>query len=421
MNPQEKLKQLNQILEHCKKAPFYKNRIPEHPLSSLQELKSIPLTTKEDLRRESPFGLIAVPKEELFQYHESFGTTGVPVSVWLTKGDHLDHARELEKWGVDFKPDDVVLIRFPYAISAAAHIVHEAAKSKQSCIVPVGSRSADSPFPKVVRLLRELRVTVLCCLPLQALLIAEAAEMLGFKPNRDFPSLRAIGTAGEPLSKARRQMLQDIWGIPIFDHYGMTEIGAAVVDCRFGQPHPAEDYFIFELLGDDLQSDVEPGELGYLVVTTLCRKATPMVRYLTGDRAKLVNVQCQCGKQQVLEVHGRQEFTIAVENKVLDIWDLEEIVSHLPCHRFWVVGPADQGLEYVVEQEKETDEITSELVDDLKNKYQLDLYFKIVPKGTLYDRSELLYEETVGMPQYIYKAQEIEQKGIIKAVLRKEI
>lgn len=66
MNPQEKLIQLNQMLAHCQNAPFYKNRIPERPLTSLKELKSIPLTTKEDLRRESPFGLIAVPKEELF-------------------------------------------------------------------------------------------------------------------------------------------------------------------------------------------------------------------------------------------------------------------------------------------------------------------------------------------------------------------
>ena len=103
MNTQEKLAKLNHILEHSKKAPFYQNRLPDRPLSSLEELKSIPLTTKEDLRRESPFGLIAVPQAELFQYHESFGTTGVPVSVWLTKDDYLDHARELAEWGVDFQ------------------------------------------------------------------------------------------------------------------------------------------------------------------------------------------------------------------------------------------------------------------------------------------------------------------------------
>jgi phenylacetate-CoA ligase len=412
----EKLQKINQLLEHCKNAPFYRNRIPDHPLSNLEELKTIPLTTKDDLRRESPFGLIAVPQTELFQYHESFGTTGVPVSVWLTKEDYLDHARELSDWGVDFRPDDVVLIRFPYSISAAAHIVHVAALAKQSCVIAAGSRSTVSPFPRIVHMLRKLNVTVMTCLPLQVQLIAEAAEMLGFKPSQDFPHLRAIGTAGEPLSRARRQMLQDIWKVPIFDHYGMTEIGPAIVDCRYGYPHPVDDSFVFELLGEDLQSDVKPGELGYLVVTTLCRRGTPMLRYLTNDRARWIHHQCPCGKQAILEVHGRKEHSINVGNRILDTWYLEEIISHLPCRRFWVVGPTPQGLHFVVERETVENEINQELIDYLQTKYRLHLEFEIVSKGTLYDRSELLNVGTVGKPQYIYTAQEMAEKAYLKSV-----
>jgi phenylacetate-CoA ligase len=415
MNHQEKLEKLNQLLEHSKNASFYQKRLPNHPLRSLEELKSIPLTTKEDLRKESPFGLIAVSQAELFQYHESFGTTGVPVSVWLTKEDYLDHARELKDWGVDFQPDDVVLIRFPYSISAAAHIVHGAAVSKQSCVVAAGSRSSVSPFPRIIQLLQKLNVTKLTCLPLQVLLIAETAEMLGFQPSRDFPHLKAIGTAGELLSRARRRMLQDIWGVPIFDHYGMTEIGPAIVDCNCGRPHPVDDCFIFELLGDDLHSNVAPGEMGYLVVTTLCRRGTPMVRYLTGDRAKLLDEVCPCGKKSILEVHGRQEHTITVGDRIMDIWDLEEIISYLPCRRFWVAGPAPNGLHFVVEQEKIGDIVSQGLIDDLEKKYALNLLFDIVPKGTLYDRNELLNVGTVGKPQYIYTAREMEQKAYVKS------
>jgi phenylacetate-CoA ligase len=417
MNAQEKLAKLNQLLEHSKNAPYYQKRLPDHPLRSLAELKSLPLTTKDDLRKESPFGLIAVPQAELFQYHESFGTTGVPVSVWLTKEDYLDHARELKDWGVDFQPDDVVLIRFPYSISAAAHIVHGVAVSKQSCVVAAGARSSVSPFPRIIQLLQKLNVTKLTCLPLQVLLIAETAEMLGFQPNRDFPHLKAIGTAGEPLSPARRRLLEDIWGVPLFDHYGMTEIGPAIVDCRFGRPHPVDDCFIFELLRNDLQSEVAPGEMGYLVVTTLCRRGTPMIRYLTGDRAKLLNEVCPCGKNTILEVHGRQEHTFTVGDRVLDTWDLEDIVAHLPYRRFWVVGPAPQGLHFIVEQEKmaNTDMIPPGMIHDLEEKYQVKLHFEIVPKGTLYDRSELMNVGTVGKPQYIYSAREIEQKAYLKS------
>ena len=309
------------------------------------------------------------------------------------------------------------MIRFPYSISAAAHIVHVAALSKQSCVVAAGARSTVSPFPRIVHLLQKLNVTVLTCLPLQVLLIAETAEMLGYKPNQDFPHLRAIGTAGEPLSRSRRQMLQDIWGVPIFDHYGMTEIGAAVVDCRYGQPHPVDDCFIFELLKDDLQSDVEPGELGYLVVTPLCRRGTPMIRYLTGDLARQVKKECPCGQQDILEVLGRKEHTITIEDRVLDTWDLEEIVAHLPCRRFWVVGPTSDahGLHFIVEQERTDDKISQELIVTLEKKYNLHLHFEIVPKGTLYDRSELLNVGTVGKPQYIYSAEEIKQKLYVKS------
>lgn len=411
MNPGEKLDKLNQLLAHCKNAPFYRNRLPARPLSSLEQLRSIPLTTKEDLRRESPFGLIAVPPAELFQYHESFGTTGTPVSVWLTQEDQRDHARELADWGVAFQPHDVVMIRFPYAISSAAHVVQTAATANHSCIIPAGSRSTVSPFPKVIQWLRDLKVTLLTCMPLQALLIAEAAAMLGLDPRRDFPALRAIGTAGETLSPSRRRMLQDIWGRPVYDHFGMTEIGAAVIDCVYGEPHPATAYFIFELLGDDLQTEAAPGELGNLVITTLCRRGTPLVRYLTGDRARLLTKDCPCGKRQIMEIHGRREFTIAVGNRVWDIWDLEAIIAHLPCRRFWVAGPVDGGLSFVVEQEKETDLISPQLVADLENRYRIPLRFKVVPKGTLYDRSQLLRDEAVGQPQYIYPASQIAAKA----------
>ena len=415
MKPQEKLKALNQLLEHCKVSPFYRERIPGHPLSSLEELKDIPLTTKEDLRNLSPMGLICVPLQEIHQYHETFGTTGVPVSTWFTREDLRYNAKEITMCGVDFNDDDIVLVRFPYSISAIAHMIHAAAQMKHACVVPVGARSAVSPFPRVIGLLQKLQVTVLTCLPLQAVLIAETAELLGKKPDQDFPALRAICTAGEPLSAGRRRLLQDIWGVPVFDIYGMAEIGTAVVDCEFGRPHPLEDYFVFELLDEDLKKEVKRGELGYLVVTALKKKATPIIRYLTGDRARFVEKECPCGASTSLEIRGRREDTVTVGDRVLDLWDLDEIVSHLPCRRFWVVGPAPDGLHFVVEAEREESGISPQLVNKLENKYKMKLYIDVVPRGTLYDRSDLLSVGVVGKPQYIYSAAEMGQKKYIKS------
>ncbi|MHB8917185.1 MAG: phenylacetate--CoA ligase family protein [Desulfocucumaceae bacterium] len=415
MKPDEKLKELNRVLDHCKTSPFYRERLPERPLGSLEEIKNIPITTKEDLRRISPYGLICVPGRELHQYHETFGTTGTPVSTWFTREDLRYNAREIAMCGVNFKEDDTVMVRFPYAISAVAHMIHTAAQQKHACVIPVGARSTVSPFPRVVNLMQKLDVTILACLPLQAVLIAETAEMLGIKPDRDFPALRAICTAGEPLSAGRRKLLEDIWGVPLFDIYGMAEIGTAVVDCEFGRSHPLEDFFVFELLDENLKNDVKPGELGHLVITTLKKKAAPIVRYLTGDRASLVGKECACGAEISLEIRGRREDTISAGSRVLDLWDLDEIVSNLPCRRFWVAGPAEKGLHLVVEEEKTGDTVRPELVKRLENRYGIKLLVEVVPRGTLYDRSELMAVGVVGKPQYIYSALEMAQKKYINS------
>ena len=415
MKPQDKLRALNQVLERCKTSPFYKERIPGRPLRSLEELKHLPLTTKEDLRRCSPFGLICVPRSELYQYHETFGTTGNPVSTWFTREDIRDNARQITALGVKLNEDDTVLVRFPYAISAVAHMYHAAAQMKDACVIPVSARSVVSPFTRVINLMQKLEVTVLACLPLQAVLIAETTELLGFKPKQDFPYLRAICTAGEPLTHGRRKLLEDIWGVPIFDFYGMAEIGTAVVDCEFCRPHPLEDYFIFEVLGNDLKTNVKPGETGFLVVTTLNWRATPVVRYLTGDRARVVEEECACGREFSLEVRGRLEDTITVKNRELDRWDLDDIVSNFPCRRFWVAGPAPGGLHFVVEEEKTGDKISPELIKMLESRYNMKLRVEVVPKGTLYDRSELLDVGVVGKPQFIYSAREMEQKAYMKS------
>lgn len=416
MNPQEKLEVLNQVLENCKASPFYKDRLPSQPLRSLEGLKGIPLTRKEELRKCSPFDLLCVPRRELYQYHETFGTTGTPIPTWFTREDLRNNAKEVTKCGVDLNENDIVLIRFPYAISAIAHMFHAAAQLKHACVIPASARSSVSPFPRVVDLMQKLQVTILACLPLQVVLVAETAELLGLNPHKDFPHLRAICTAGETLSPARRKLLENIWGVPVFDIYGMAEIGTAVVDCEFGHPHPLEDYFIFELLGEDLKTEVKPGELGYLVVTTLKKRATPMIRYLTGDVARVMGRECACGYNYSLEILGRRDDKISVGNRVLDRWALEEIVANFPCQRFWVVGPAPGGLHFVVEQEQTGDIIGPELINKLENRYKMKIHAELVPKGTLYDRSELLSVGVVGKPLYIYSAEEMEKKAYLKSL-----
>ena len=415
MNDEEKLRSLNQVLERCKKSSFYCRRLPEKALDKLDDLKRIPLLTKADIRDNSPFGLVCVPGKELYLYHETFGTTGKTSSTWLTVKDVKDLNRRVNLRGIDFNENDMVLIRFPYAISSVAHFTHAAAQDKNACVIPAGSRTVITPFPRVLDLMRKLKVTVLAALPLQALLIAETAEMLGYNPREDFPDLRVVYTAGEVMTSNRRRVLEQIWGVPVIDNYGMTETGPMATDCRYGCLHPIDDSYIFELLDDDLKEEVSPGEVGNLVITSLTRYALPLVRYLPGDRARKYRKSCPCGEEMAMQVKGRMQDTLMINGKLLDIWDMDDIVSHLPCGRFWAAGPLDGKLKIVVEKEKAEDSVESGIVDRLEEKYGVGLIVELVPKGTLYDRGELLAIGMAGKPKYIFNEEEMKSQTYVKS------
>lgn len=432
------LDELNDLLDWAKRSAFYSKRLPDAPLTSLDDLRQIPITTKEDVRTQSPFGLVCVPPRKRHDYYESFGTTGKPVSVWLTRADFKATAQQVAHLGVDLGPEDVVLVRFPYAISQIAHVFHEAAHLRRACVIPASSRSPISPFTRIIQMMRELQVTVLACLPLQALLLAETAQLMELDPARDFPHLRAVCTAGEPLPEPRRALLESLWDVPIYDVYGMTEIGTAAVDGPCGKMHPLQDDFIFEVLDDDLKKTVEPGEVGRLVITALRRKGTPMIRYLTGDRARLVYEACSCGATTRLELRGRSSDTVRIGDKLLDLADLEEIAAVVPGRRLWAAGPAKDGagVRMVVEtveagravdragavEKAEPDHsgpsqgmsAVGAAVERLEQRFGVKIRIEPVPVGTLYDRSELLAISEVGKPRYVYSLEEMKTGAYLR-------
>ena len=401
----ECLETINQVLRHARSSAFYRERLPEAPLRSWEDFRRLPFTTKEDLRRQSPHGMVCVPSQELLQYHESSATTGTPVSVWYS-GDDLAEIRErFSEWGVGFSPGDRVLIRFPYALSTIGHFVHAAAQHKRACVIPADSRTTITPLPRVIELMRKLQVTVLATISLSAVMIAEAAEMAGLDPRRDFPHLRAICCAGEPLTRYRRQLLEEIWGVPVYDNYGMTETGPQAMDCREQRLHPWRGHFWMEILDERLEKEVAPGEMGHLVVTSLTRRASPMIRYLIGDRVQRLERPCGCGQTSTLRVRGRMDELVWSQGRSFDLWELEEIVSHLPSRRFWKVVSGPDGLLFVVEKERDGDSLRPDLLSRLEQRHGVRLKVDLVPKGTLYDRKELISFGMLGKPVYVCTSQ----------------
>jgi phenylacetate-CoA ligase len=408
LDAQEKLSSLNDVLKYAKTSTFYAKRLPHLPLRTLADIKQIPITTKNDLRQHSPFGLLPNAAESLAQYHESSGTTGRPVAIWYSKTDLDEISNQIATNGFKFKEKDIVLIRFPYALSTISHFIHQTVQKQNGCVVPADSRTTVTPMPKVIDLLQTLHVTVLACNSLQSIMLAEVAEMNNLNPKTDFPALRAIYTAGEPLTPFRRALIEDIWGVPVFDNYGMTEAGTIMVDCSFQQLHLFEDCFHVEVLEDDLQTAVKDGDCGNLVVTTLRKRATPMIRYLTGDIVQVNHHPCSCGSGCSYQIRGRKDEMLTINTIRLDLYVIEKMISRLPARRFWTVGKWNNHLYLFIEKESDYDMVSNEYVETLRATFGIGLSILLLEKGTLYDRHEPLSFGMKAKPRYYLTDQETE-------------
>lgn len=395
------LSTIDDIVAHARRSPFYRGRLPDAPLGSWDEFRLLPVTTRQELRGLPPEGLVCVPEEELAQYHESSATTGAPISTWYS-GRDLERIRErFARWGVGFRSGERVLVRFPYALSTIGHFVHAAAQRAGACVIPADSRSTITPLPRVVELLGRCRVTILATISMSALMIAETAERAGLDPRRDFPHLRALACAGEPLTPHRRSLLEEIWGVPVFDNYGMTETGPLAMDCPERRLHPWRDHFFMEILDDRLERAVGPGEAGQLVITPLHRSASPVIRYATGDACRRLLSPCACGDGESLEVLGRAEDALWAGGKPFHRAELDAIIAALPARRFWRTSALPSGLRFVVERERGVTGIAPGLLAELARVHGVHIEVELVPEGMLYDRNELMSFGMAGKPVYI--------------------
>ncbi len=369
-------------------------------------LAGLPLTTKEDLRAASPWGLVAVERDELFQYHESYGTTGTPVSGWLTQRDLRNYAAQINHSAVNFDRGDRVLVRFPYAISVPAHIVTQAARERGACVIPASSRTAISPYRRVIDLLTKLEVTVLGCLPMEAIWLAEAARRMRRDPASDFPHLRAICTAGELLSDARRERIAALWNCRVYNLYGCTEAGNIAADCDEGRLHLSWDHFLIEVLDEGLKQPVPAGERGVAVLTTLTREAMPLLRFVLGDYVQLSGDQgCPCGRQSpVIEHFGRDLNRFRIGERWVYVRELEQRLLAAPAEAIgdlWLIELDGQEVRFRAEASRADPRLYRRLEEEVGDELGIRLKIDAVPCGSLLDRARFDVVQTVNKPRVV--------------------
>jgi phenylacetate-CoA ligase len=322
------LERWNALLDLAReRVPLYRDRLPAGRLRTLDDVADLPFTVKDDFRDAYPFGLFAVPAEEVVRVHMSSGTTGRPVVTGYTRAD-------LDRWGecmervlraADVTPADVLQNAYGYGLFTGGLGFHLGAERAGCVVVPTSSGVTQ----RQVMLLRDLGTTILTCTPSYALVLAEAVAAAG--GARDDLRLRAGFFGAEPWTDGMRAEIERGLGLEAFDTYGLTELGGpgVAVEChRHDGLHVFEDHFFLEVVEPESGRPLPAGEAGELVLTSLRREASPVIRYRTRDRTVLVDEPCPCGSpfRRMRKVHGRTDDMLVVRGENIFPSQIEHIL-----------------------------------------------------------------------------------------------
>lgn len=279
---------------------LFRDRMQDRKLTpddvrSLEDIARLPLYVKEDLRETYPFGLFASPMEEIVRLHASSGTTGKPIVVAYTREDvevwSNVMVRAFAAYGLHH--GDVIQNSYGYGLFTGGLGAHYGAETLGATVIPTSGGNTD----RQLTVMRDFNVTAICCTPSYFLRLIERAGELGID-LKSLP-LKAGVFGAEPWTEAMRKRIEAEASIKAYDIYGLTEIIGPGVGaecyCQDGL-HIFEDFFYPEIIDPDTLEPLRDGEEGELVLTTLSKRAMPMIRYRTRDITAICPEPCPCGR-----------------------------------------------------------------------------------------------------------------------------
>lgn len=315
--------------------PFYRNKMQETgiepgDIKSIDDLKKLPFTNKEDLRDTYPYGMLAVPMSEIVRIHASSGTTGKQTVVGYTRND-LDTwaevvARSLYSAGAS--KESIVQVAYGYGLFTGGLGLHYGTERIGASVIPISGGNTK----RQLQVMADFGTTILACTPSYALYMAEEMQEMGV--DRSQLRLKAGIFGAEPWSDNMRKEIEERLGIMALDIYGLSEvIGPGVsIDCpcKCGL-HIQEDHFIPEIINPETEEVLHSGTNGELVFTTITKEGLPLLRYRTHDVSSLNYEKCECGRTLVrmskvtgrsddmLIIRGINVFPSQIESVLLEI------------------------------------------------------------------------------------------------------
>lgn len=319
--------------------PFYRHKMQEMDLTpddirEIEDITKLPFTTKQDLRDNYPYGLMAAPLSEVVRVHASSGTTGNPTIVGYTRRDlsiwSEVMSRCLSAYGVT--RDDTFSVSYGYGLFTGGLGAHYGVENLGATVIPASTGNTE----KHVRLIRDLHITGIACTPSYALYLAEVVERMGIR--KEELGLRIGAFGAEPWTENMRQEIQSRLGLKGYNIYGLSEIMGPGVsyECQeqYGS-HINEDHFYPEIIDPVTCQNLPYGTQGELVFTTLTKEGMPLLRYRTKDLTSLIVDPCPCGRTSVrmtpimgrsddmLIIRGINVFPSQVESVILGMKEFE--------------------------------------------------------------------------------------------------
>ncbi|MDR3282718.1 MAG: phenylacetate--CoA ligase [Candidatus Methanoplasma sp.] len=315
------------------RSAFYKERLKSIDLSEIRtqaDFEKLPFTDKDDLRDAYPLGLQAVPDRDVVRIHSSSGTTGTPVIIPYTKKD-------VEDWGVMFercyrmaglKTDDRVQITPGYGLWTAGIGFQYGVEKLGAMAIPMGPGNTD----KQLKMMIDLKSTVICATSSYALLLSEEIKKRGIK---DVVHLKKGIIGSERWGDKMRRRIADDLGVELYDIYGLTEIyGPGIgISCDYENGiHVWDDYLYFEVIDPLTGKNVPDGQVGELVITTLLKEGAPLLRYRTHDLTSIIPGECPCGSRypRIDIIAGRTDDMVKVKGVNMFPAQFDEVLSGIP-------------------------------------------------------------------------------------------
>ncbi len=327
------LKALKEVVGRALQTPFYKERLGgvgitrAEDISSLADLSKIPFTTKSDLRAAYPYGMLAVPRNDVVRMHASSGTTGTPTVIYLNKKDIGQWATYVARciYSTGCDRSDVFQNMITYGLFTGGLGFHYGAEEVGMMVIPAGPGNTSKQF----KLMKDFGTTVVHATPsfllhVQSKMIEEGVDPRSLKLKRAF-------AGAEPYSEDTRKKIEDMLGIDVYNSYGLSEMNGPGVafECQAKDGmHVWEDGFLTEIVDRDSLAPLPDGETGELVFTILCRTATPLLRYRTRDLSSFYTEPCACGRthRRIRRIKGRTDDMLIINGVNVFPSQIEEVI-----------------------------------------------------------------------------------------------